>query len=386
METGRDRRPVMVVLAVVAVLLAGLLLTSGGDADDGDEAAEAAETSTSTTRRRSSTTRRDRSSTTRRSTTTTIPPPIADQPVGARLAVLRDGALSFVDIDADTTVTVEAEELTGVARPAPMLTVPLARRGDVLVFQGRDGTYVTSPREPGGHRLLGPSVLFVPGVAEDEVWTVEPPDGASATVRRWRVDGAALGPSRQLPVDWVPFAAVEGGLVLQRGDRFQVWDPESGAASAVSDTSVSIVAAAGRLVAWHVHCQAPLCSMHLTDTVTGEDRPFFLGDIQLDWGGGSFSPDGRVLVAFGHRVENPNMWRQGLVLIDVATGAAEFLEAPRGDLYEAATAWSADGAWLFVLPNADPANRQVLAYSVATGSFTDVRLPRGAGGWALAAY
>ena len=383
-ETGRDRRPVVIAAVVVAVLLAGLLLTSGGGDganDDDNGSARAAEAAESTT----STTRRTRPSIVRRPTTSTLPPPISTQPIGARLAVVRDGELALVDVDANTWSTVAIPELVAGDGQAGVLTETVARRGDHLVFQAPDATFAVSLSAPGPARRLAESILFLSAVADDEVWVVQPPEGAPASVQRYRTDGTALTEPRPLPVDWTPVGAVEGGLVLRRGSRFQVWDPATRTTALMSEPDVNVLGARGRTVAWHAGCELPICSLHLTDAVTGADRLVFLDDVQIDWGRGSFSPDGRHLLLHAHRVENQSSWRPGLLVVDLGAATARFLELDQPDLAGGPITWSADSRWAFLQANRS-GSRTVLAFSPGGEVFVELDLPREARGVAMAAY
>ena len=375
----------MIAAAVVAVLLAAMLLTSGGGGEEDDAEAEAAVPSTTATTT-STTDRRTRQSIVRRTTTTTLPRPISTQPLGARLAVARDGELALVDVDANAWSLVPIETLSVDDAQPGMLIETLARRGDHLVFQGPDGTYAASLTDPGVVRMLAPSIMFVSASAEDEVWVVQPPVGGPATVQRFNTNGGAASRETALPVDWMPVGAVERGLVLRRGSRFQVWDPATGTASFTSEPDVNVLDARGRMVAWQVHCDLALCSLHLTDTVTGTDRPVFLDRVQIDWGRSRFSPDGRHLIAHAHRVENQRSWRPGLLVVDVGAATSRFVELTRDDLSGGSISWSPDGRWAFVLAGQPTGRAPVLAFSPDGDQVIELDLPSAVRGSIMAAY
>jgi hypothetical protein len=389
-ETARDRRPLLVAGVVVAVLLGGLMLTSGNDpdGDDGERAAaesgeaEAATSTSATT----STNLRVRPSIVRRPTTTTIPPPIAPEPIGARLVVGRSDEVALIDINGNQTTTRSLPQLRVPQDQFPLQHDAMTRRGDQLVFQGADGIYVTGLLVVDEPRLLGEAVLFVPGLREREVWLVTAPPGHPPAVRRWRVDGTALTGIRPLPVDWMPVAEVEGGLVLRRADRFQIWDPATGAVSFTSDTSVNLLAAGGRTVAWQSYCDIPICSLHLTDTVTGADRPVHLGDVRVDYGRGAFSPNGRFLVVPGNRVGEGGSWYPGLVVVDLVSATARFASASGGQPLSGAITWAPDSRWAFMLAPEGDARARVTAYSPERDVFVELELPPDVRGSALVAY
>ena len=368
----------------MAILLGGMALTSGGDdepgGDDAEEAAERASTSSSS----SSTTRRRTVVRTPRPTSTTVPPPIAPEAMGVRLAMLRTGEVVLIDIDGNGVTRREVPTLEGGAR-ASTVGVPAVVRGSNLVFHSQDRVWSMPLHEQAPPRELADALVMIPAADHRDVWLVLAIDGRAA-VQRWRGDGSISFPPLPLPVDWAPVAEVETGLVLRRGDRWQVWDPGTGETVRMSDAQSQLMAAHGRVVAWTGPCDVPVCSVHLTDVVTGDDRTVLLGATQLDWIAGGFSPDGRHLAMRAFRTPSPDRWEPGILLVDAIAGTARFVEMTDQNGGGATVTWSPDSRWLFMLPANGTPSTELEAYSPARDETVRLQLPSRSAGFVVVPY
>jgi len=335
-----DRRTVAggVALAVVAAVVAVV-----GPWREGEGGTAAGPTST--------TARSRGAATSRPSTTTTAIPPVflTERTGGVRLVLARGGAVDVVDLDANTVSRHEVADLPAQNRQEFFPTAGLARRGDHLVFQGSDATFAVPLDFSRPPRRLAESALFLPSAVEDRVWLISRQGDGTPLAREFDTSGAATSPGAAVPPDWTPHFAVDGGLVLSRGDRFQVWDPASGRARFLSEPGAGIVAAGGSTVAWRFYCEGPFCPIHLTDLRTGRDRAVYVGHFGGAPEGAVFSPDGRTLATFVIERSGDEP-RPALALLDVATGTVR-LAARGGDYGQ--LSWSASGAWLFALGFSD---------------------------------
>jgi hypothetical protein len=300
--------------------------------------------------------------------------------------MLRTGEAALVDIDANTVTTRELQplELSGSA-VANNLGAPAVVRGDRLVFHASERAWSAVLSDQAPPRELAPALLVLAAVDPRDVWLVVAADGRAA-VQRWRADGSFSAEPVPLPVDWAPVAELDAGLLLRRGSRWLVWDPATGATVRESEPDARPVAGHGRMVAWVGPCEVPLCSLHVTDVVTGEDRTVFLGVAQIDWGLGAFSPDGRHLAAPAFRTPTRETWEPGFLVVDVAAGTAQFEAVSPRNGGSGQVTWSADSRWLFVLEASGAPDGDVRAYSPDERRTIDLRLPNRGSGYAMVAY
>lgn len=293
------------------------------------------------------TTSRPRSTTTVPPTTTTGIPPVflPERTGGVRLLLARTGAVDVVDIDANTIVSQPVVGLSARVDDGRYFASPtMARRGDHLVFQDREATFAVPLDFSDPPRRLGSSVLFLPSSADDRVWLVSRADDGAPSVREVDLQGRSAAAAVPLLPDWAPRAAVEGGLVLTRGGRFQVWDPATGRTRFASEDGTDPVAASGRLVAWRYYCDGPFCPLHLTDVVTGRDRAVYVETGPSGPGQGAFSPDGRTLAYFVQRTVEGGRLQAAVAFVDVASGRTTFTKSV---IDFALLSWSASGRWVF---------------------------------------
>lgn len=315
------------------------------------------------------------------STTTTAIPPVflPEQTGGVRLLLARAGAVDLVDLDANTITTHPVEGLSPRPDDSRYFASPVVvRRGDHLVFQSGETTSAVPLNFSAPPRPLGPSVLFLASVAEDRVWLVSRAGDGAPSVREVDLGGRPAGAAATLPPDWTPRAAVQGGLVLIRNGRFQVWDPATGQVRFSSEDGVDVLASGGRLVAWRYYCDGPFCPIHLTDVVTGRDTVVYPDAIPSGAGAGAFSPDGRTL-AFSAQLAVPDP-RSGTApavgFVDVESGRASFASSVADfGLFT----WSASGRWVFSAgPGGGPGSVLAFRPGLDVGLAVDLGPRRGA--------
>jgi Tol biopolymer transport system component len=154
----------------------------------------------------------------------------------------------------------------------------------------------------------------------------------------------------------------------------------------MSEPSSRPVAAHGRTVAWMGPCDVPLCSVHLTDVVTGDDRAVLLGTTEVDWVAGKFSPDGRYLAVQAYRTPAPERWEPGVLVVDADAGAARFVEVSQANGGSPMLAWSPDGRWLLMSPVSGGPATDLEAYSPERDETIDLQLPSRSGGYVAVGY
>lgn len=316
-------------------------------------------------------------------TTTSIPPVfLPERTGGVRLLLARRGEVDLVDLDANSLSTHEVEGLSVHAEEGNFSLPPVVvRRRDQLVFQGGDATFAVPldfSREP---RALGPSELFLASAAEDRVWLVSLANDGVPSIREVDLDGRVVTAPVPLPPDWTPRAALDGGILLVRNDRFQVWDPTTGRARVSSEPGVTVVAAGGRRVAWRFYCERPFCPLHFTDALTGQDRAVYEGGGLAGPPNGTFSPDGRTLAVFAQQREG-EVGRSAVAFVDVDTGTTTFSRSQTdfGELV-----WSASGRWVFSVAIGGPSST-LTAYRADLPVGLQVDLGRRSGGFTLLAW
>jgi hypothetical protein len=319
------------------------------------------------------------------SSSTTVAPPMLPRKTGTVLLLAGAGTLSAVDLDANSTRSLAvAPALFGNSAdfgqgPGSGARVLLGR-GRRAVFQAGDETMAVPADLSRPPVSLGRSVTFIPSIRPDRVWLL----GLAAsvpTVREVDVAGRVTSPTVDLPIDWVPQAAVENGLLLSNGSTYEVWDPQRRRTVRSAPPAAQIVASSGRLVVWTsgYGCQV-LCAVHITDVVRGTDHPIYppTGSVAS----GVFSPDGRHLALGLNPFGDPSS-AGGLLLVDTSTYSTTKLAIVAAS--SSAMVWAPSGSWLFFL-NEGNGPTLIEAYQLGATSADIVKLPPDVGGTALAAF
>lgn len=296
--------------------------------------------------------------------TTTAPPAATTttaglgEPTGTSLVLLPAAAgrqLMRFDVDAGSS-----QDFGRPPAPAPetwgqgMQGASLIGRGDRVVYFGADGEALSirSNLRNSGVRL-GPAVAMAPSVAEDRVWLATTPPTGPAVVREVTTLGRVTTAPMPLPVDRVPLAGLQGGLLLRHGSQVELWQPGSPQPRPLFVGDGVVLAAQGHTVVWTLLCDSPLCGLHLLDTRTGEERVVH-PRLRSSYGhgtGAAIAPDGRTLALAGPApgAGTEGTTRQVVELVDLDSGASRAFvddDIPQPP----ALAWSPSGGWLFFAP------------------------------------
>jgi hypothetical protein len=259
-------------------------------------------------------------------------PTAAERPAGTLVPVVGSNRLSAIDVESGRRTMRRVSE----ARCGSEVYVS----GGRVVFAGVDGgrtTVFSAPlsleRAP---KRLGAAHAFVPSATDGRLWLagVDCRGRAMVGVRELTVHGRLTFASRQrLPRGWL-VAAVEGGLVLQRGRTVVVWDPRAGGRGRrlrlqdVADAHENLL----------VGCVARSRCRELTivDAETGRAvvaRPRH--PYRLEAAGAEFSPDGSLVAA---PAEAGRRW--SVALVATRAGATRIIPGSRTGAAHPALSWA----------------------------------------------
>jgi Double zinc ribbon len=324
------------------------------------------------------------------STSTTVAPPMLPHKTGTVLLLASGARLSEVDLDGNSTRSMDLPQAASGnfanfgQGPGPGTRVLIAR-GRFAVFQAGNETLAVPADLSRPPVVLGRSVTFIPSLSLDRVWLLGLTAG-TPTVREVEVTGRVTSPTVDLPIDWVPQAAVENGLLLSNGVTYEVWDPRGSRIVRSAPPAAQIVASSGRLVVWSpgYNCQA-LCALHISDVIQGTDHAIYPQTGPYYFAGafsGAFSPDGRVL-ALGLNSSGDPSSPGGLLLVDTSTYSTTLVSIDAAS--SSTMVWAPSGRWLFFL-NQGNGPTLVEAYHLGATSADIVNLPSTVGGTAFAAF
>src|SRR4051794_10165857 len=193
--------------------------------------------------------------------------------------------------------------------------------GRLVTFAlGRSTSFAPDLRDP---RSLGESWFFLPSATAGRVWNILLTAGSNVTfrgVREVTVDGTSTFARRWKVPGW-PVAAVTDGIVTQRR-HLEVWDPRTRALVRRLPATFP-VAFRGNVAA---SCTDPCRTLYL------DDRPVHGDFMPSD---GAFSPDGALLAV--------QATKRRLAIVDVATGAVNFIPGARLDRYYGSPSWASSG-------------------------------------------
>jgi hypothetical protein len=235
-------------------------------------------------------------------------------------------------------------ELHALVLPAPfeMVFQAIPRRAALVVLTNQRAYSVLRPWTSRPVVIsLGPAAAALRSTHDDRVWLfASGRDVYQISTAGERVTGRrALAPTWQLVVGGMDRDRV---LVQRFSDGgFALWDPRSGRFGPVYGQTrpfASIIAAAGRFVAWRDPECLGSCAIFLTDLLTGRERQMIR---QTEENQVSFSPDGRSVVlggGFGAPAREP------VAVIDLRSGREVWTSEP---MNTAGITWSPDSRWVF---------------------------------------
>ncbi len=163
----------------------------------------------------------------------------------------------------------------------------------------------------------------------------------------------------------MPVAAVVSGLVFQRRDVLEVWDPSTARVIRTLRGRLPVAAHADQL-AW---CSAPCDLLHVTNVATGRDVRIRLpsGADGFDPYRGVFSPDGTtVAVPVRMNARGANAPRS-LALADVSAAAAVTVASTSTDAPHAYVDWSPSGDAVFMCAEDRSGAAVVFEYRIDAG-------------------
>lgn len=269
----------------------------------------------------------------------------------------------IVDLDSGSARRIEMPELS-----AGDPSFHAVRRDGKIVAWGDRTTYVLDPE-----RAFAPTVLsndswfFIPSAVEDRVW-VGVLDEESGTARRLRavrevsIDGEITVPDVAPPQGLWPVAAVNEGLVFQKGNELIVWDWRTGTIVDRLDGQYPL-AWRGDVLAW---CGGDCQTVNVTDFATGDHFSFGCpaGTLGFDGYTGAFSPDGKML-ALSLRLDWGPESRRALTLVDAGSGALDVVDGTNVDAGYVYVDWSPSGDAAFISGGSE--QRVLIEYRPAQG-------------------
>jgi hypothetical protein len=286
---------------------------------------------------------------------------VSEQPAGTLVYVSGSNRLTAVDVASGRR---RVRTVAAVAACGPELHVTAGhvvfaglRRGRTTVFAAP----VSLDRPP---VRLGAAHAFVPSATEGRVWLVglDCDRPAKLGVREVTVGGRVTAASRhRAPGSWL-WAAVHGGLVIQRGRSLVVWDPSTG--RTVRRLPLAAVAEGrGALIAGctvRSRCRDLAVVDAETARIVVARAP---ARRQLDTGA-ALSPDGTLLAAPARRKR-----RWSVALVDTRSGATAIVRGSQSGTTYPQLSWARSSGWLFIRGR----RGRVLAHR--PGASRAVRLP-----------
>jgi hypothetical protein len=274
------------------------------------------------------------------------------------LVIADRGALRVVPLDGSSQISV----------PTPPDGQTPVAVGDAIVFAAGGQAWALQKGTHGPLVTLGAADQVITGIVPGQVWLVQGQPSRSVTLRLRLacVNGPGvecsvllMGPVA-VPSGFATVAAAGRNLLLQGGTagtlgQTRVWDAfRNQTLYSAPGALAEIIDSSATKIAWRAHGPGVCtdddeCPLHITDWTSGADQvvpapPNRRGYI----GGGSFSPDGRLLAAFvtGPPADSP----QGqLAVIDLATSITN---VPRDAVVQVTgsggkAAWPQDSAVVF---------------------------------------
>jgi hypothetical protein len=241
----------------------------------------------------------------------------ADEPIGARLLVLRGSALEVVDIDRSTTTRITSRAV-----------LDAAVLGDWIVAAGEEGVFAIDPGDPADTRRLSPGMAqVVPSPETNTVWI----DAGQGFIEFDR-HGHQTSPPFAPDSDWL-VAATSRYLITSVFDedgpvRSSLWDRHTRRLVRTL-TRAAIVAARGDVVVWQDGAGR-----------IGTTGPFPIDPALIPIEAAAVSPTADRLAVVGGG--------PGLLQLRVLAPDGSPLAAPvRLRQAPIRLVWSADGRWLF---------------------------------------
>lgn len=270
------------------------------------------------------------------------------EPLSGTLYVenLRGQHVTVVDLEDETTDDVVVPEL-GLGDDLTRLV----RVGNKLVFRGVIGDRlgaVAVDMHFRHSRLLGEGWYFVPSSEPGRVWVgvLDPrsPPTVRALASVYEVDANGNITTEQIALPegrWTNLVgSLSTGLVFQRDDKLEVWDPDTRTVVGTFDGPFPADIGADQ-IAW---CKDDCPLMHVTDVGAGTDKtvePPSSYRFEETYNG-AFSPDGRHLA-----VPIRNADGRRVALVDTSDGSVTVIEDSRIDRNYGWITWSSSGETLF---------------------------------------
>jgi hypothetical protein len=194
--------------------------------------------------------------------------------------------------------------------------------------------------------LLGPATDLVASNVAGHVWLVS----SGGRIREVDLTGRLFTPPTSLPANFQLDAAIDQGLVLERGPSgsgLLVWDPMTARTIREVGRNLApvLLGAAGNWIVWREgSCRSP-CAAHVTDLRSGTDRTVASLPYSVSYRGvrPQISADGHFLALTLTRLTDAGPeFRLGLIDTIRATLSVVADGPPAGYLL-----WSPSGHWLF---------------------------------------
>jgi hypothetical protein len=265
---------------------------------------------------------------------------------GPRLYLAGDGEYWVVDAATERVRHVVSSQLKPGDPPHRILT-----RGDRVVM----GT------------PFGDSAFFLPSARADRVWVVDlrATDGTVRTVREVTVDGETTVTATRIPSLHWPLGAVRDGLLLDRGNAVDVWDPASRrVVHQLPVTSDELGPATGDTV---TACIPPCILLRLIDVRSGGSRGVRAPPhVTMEPWNAAFSPAGDMLAITVYQAVAPATAPRRLALIDVAAARMAIVPGSRVPPGYNEVAWSASGTHVFLTGGRRFERRAIVGYRLGT--------------------
>ena len=299
--------------------------------------------------------------------------PIFDDKTGT-LLLFDDGLDGVTAVDPDRRLAGRSVVEGQRAGDEPFSMI---RVGDSLVVGWSDIYAVDlASRQP---TSLGLATIFVPAAEPERVWMIDYPagriGGGQPEVWQVNVSGERITEPVALLGDGYPAMGFMGGLVLEVGNRLDLWDASTGKVTPLEEGGPGVVSdVRGAYLAW---CPGLCLRLMVTDTSTLTSEEFVPPEGYARFVGqyfARFSPDGRYLAAMvggNGSSEGEAVW-----IVDLQSGRGSVISDP--DTTIDYLAWAPDGTQLFASSYSYSQTHTVIwRYQLSDPDLTAVVLPFG---------
>jgi hypothetical protein len=261
------------------------------------------------------------------------------------------GTLLVSSVEGSQFAVEDLDALTGYAVSSPgsgdeFFPVLGVGTGVVIVRNGLAFGISNLRPKSAATALLGPATDLVASNAAGRAWLVS----SGGRIREVDLMGRLFTPPTSLPANFQLDAAVDQGLVLERGPSgsgLLVWDPMTARTIREVGRNLApvLLGAAGNWVVWREGSCRSSCAAHVTDLRSGTDRTVASLPYSLSYRGvrPQISADGHFLALALTRLTGGGQdVRLGLIDTSQASLSVVADGPPAGYLL-----WSPSGHWLF---------------------------------------